>query len=230
MDPTILVVDDKVAVRTLLEDYLSEQGFRVVTASNGRMALYAARHEQPELILLDIMMPEMDGFEFLHSYRKERATPVIVITARDEEKDAVYGLELGADDYILKPFRMRELHARIRAVLRRTGHAPLYPHPVLRGGPIVLDPQAHEVKVRGEIVELTPTEFNLLQLLMEHPNHVVPRERLWESLSDHGYTGAHKTIAVHVRNLRRKIEQEPDAPALIETVFGVGYRFGVTGD
>jgi DNA-binding response OmpR family regulator len=137
VETTILVVDDKASVRTVVRDYLTEEGFRVVTAENGRMALYVARHEKPDLILLDIMMPEMGGYEFLRAYRKERNTPVILLTARLEESDKVLGLELGADDYVTKPFGIRELVARIRAVLRRTGGEAASPV-VLRGGNLLL--------------------------------------------------------------------------------------------
>jgi DNA-binding response OmpR family regulator len=219
----ILVVDDKANVRQLLLEYLEKQGFSVATATNGREALYAARHELPDLILLDIMMPEMDGYEFLQLYRRERVVPVIVITAREEESDAVLGLELGADDYIIKPFRMRELVARISAVLRRTEP----PDPNLKPlhiGDIVLDEGTHTVTVRGQPVNLTPTEFNLLALLMRSAGQVLSRQQLADRLAEGGYTGLERTLNVHVRNLRAKIEPEADQPQYIETVFGVGYR------
>jgi DNA-binding response OmpR family regulator len=223
MAKKILVVDDKASVRQLLREYLAEQGFQVVVAANGREALYAARHEAPDVILLDIMMPEMDGFEFLKQYRRERAVPVIVITAREEETDAVLGLELGADDYVIKPFRMREIVARIRAVLRRAEP----PDPALkplRVGDIVLDEATHTVTARGAHVNLTPTEFNLLALLMRSPGQALTRQQLADRLAENGYTGLERTLNVHIRNLRAKIEPDPDQPIYIETVFGVGYR------
>jgi DNA-binding response OmpR family regulator len=225
MDVTkkILVVDDKASVRQLLLEYLEKQGFSVATATNGREALYAARHELPDLILLDIMMPEMDGYEFLQLYRRERVVPVIIITAREEESDAVLGLELGADDYIIKPFRMRELVARISAVLRRTEP----PDPNLKPlhvGDIVLDEGIHSLTVRGQPVNLTPTEFNLLALLMRSAGQVLSRQQLADRLAEGGYTGLERTLNVHVRNLRAKIEPDADQPQYIETVFGVGYR------
>ena len=148
MPKTILVVDDKANVRTLVRDYLTEQGFHVSTADNGQNALYAARQEKPDLILLDIMMPEMDGYEFIRAYRKESETPIILLTAKLEESDKVIGLELGADDYITKPFGMRELVARINAVLRRAGKAPT-PSKVLRAAEIVLDQETHSVTVEA---------------------------------------------------------------------------------
>jgi DNA-binding response OmpR family regulator len=223
MTKTILVVDDKASVRQLVRDYLAEQGYKVVTASNGREALYTARHENPDAILLDIMMPEMDGFQFLQQYRRERSVPVIILTARVEESDAVMGLELGADDYVLKPFRMRELLARVRAVLRRAEPGDPNRKPV-HVGDIVLDEATHTVTVRGKAVGLTPTEFNLLGLMLRAPGQVFTREQLADRLAEVGYSGLERTLNVHIRNLRTKIEPDPDEPHYIETVFGVGYR------
>ncbi len=224
MAKTILVVDDKASVRTLVRDYLNEEGFRVVTAENGRDALYVARHEKPDLILLDIMMPEMGGYEFLRAYRKERNTPVILLTARPEEADKVLGLELGADDYVTKPFGMRELVARIRAVLRRTGQgAPA--DEVLRAADIVLDKGSRTVQVGERTVRLTPSEFDLLGVLMAAPGRVISRAALLEQLQGSASEGVERTIDVHVRNLRTKIEPDPSNPRYVETVFGIGYRF-----
>jgi len=220
---TILVVDDKASVRQLLQEYLEEQGFKVLTAPDGQTALYTTRHDQPDLILLDIMMPKMDGYEFLRLYRQERQTPVIIITAREEETDAVLGLELGADDYVVKPFRMRELLARIRAVLRRTEGAPTQAE-LLRVGDIVLDQQTHSVNVRGEPVSLTPIEFDLLAVFMRSPGQVYTRSQLVDHLLDSGFTGLDRTLNVHIRNIRKKIELDHNHPRYIETVFGVGYR------
>jgi two-component system alkaline phosphatase synthesis response regulator PhoP len=172
MARTILVVDDKSGVRTLVRDYLTAEGFRVVAAENGRDALYIARHEKPDLVLLDIMMPELGGHEFLRLYRKERNTPVILLTAKLEESDKVLGLELGADDYVTKPFGMRELVARIRAVLRRAGQE-LPSDEILRASDIVLDKGSRSVQVAGQLVRLTPTEFDLLALLMAAPGRVL---------------------------------------------------------
>jgi DNA-binding response OmpR family regulator len=224
MPKTILVVDDKANVRQLLHDYLAEQGFKVATAANGREALYAARHETPDVILLDIMMPEMDGYEFLQLYRRERSVPVIIITAREEESDAVLGLELGADDYVIKPFRMRELAARVRAVLRRAEPPPSANLKPLHVGDITLDEATHTVTVRGQRVSLTPTEFNLLGLFMHAPGQVLTRQHLADRLAEDGYSGLERTLNVHIRNLRAKIEPDPNQPQYIETVFGVGYR------
>lgn len=221
---TILVVDDTASVRQLLQDYLTQQGFRVVTASNGQEAIYAARHSNPDVILLDIMMPQMDGFDFLRHYRKEKQTPVIVITAKEEETDAVLGLELGADDYVIKPFRMRELTSRVRAVLRRQ-EAAADPNRILQLGDLALDPATHTVSARGAPADLTPLEFDLLALLMSAPGRVYTREQISERLADSGFAGLERTLNVHIRNLRAKIEANPAEPEYIETVFGVGYRF-----
>ncbi len=224
MTNTILVVDDQSSVRQLLQEYLNEQGFRVLTASDGQNALYMARHEQPDLILLDIMMPKMDGYQFLRQYRQERQTPIIIITAREEETDAVLGLDLGADDYVVKPFRMRELVARIRAVLRRVEETPEKME-LLRAGDIVLDERTHTVTVKGTEVLLTPIEFDLLATLMRSPGRVFSRSELVDRLFNSGFAGLESTLNVHIRNLRRKIETDPANPTYIETVFGVGYRF-----
>ncbi len=224
MAKTILVVDDKAHMRSLLRDYLSAEGFRVVLAENGRTALFVARQDKPDLILLDIMMPEMDGFTFLRTYRKERNTPVILVTARLEESDKVLGLELGADDYVTKPFGMRELVARVKAVLRRTGQETPAGE-VVRAADVVLDKGSRTVEVAGRPVKLTPSEFDLLAALMAVPGRVLPRAALLELLQGAAWEGAERTVDVHVRNLRTKIEADPAHPQYVETVFGVGYRF-----
>jgi DNA-binding response OmpR family regulator len=223
MSNTILVVDDQSSVRTLLQEYLTEQGFQVITAADGQNALYTARHTQPDLILLDIMMPKMDGYQFLRIFRTERKTPVIIITAREEETDAVLGLDLGADDYIIKPFRMRELMARIRAIMRRVESGEERGE-LLRGGDVILDEVTHSVTVRDVPVELTPIEFSLLAVLMRSPGQVFTRTQLVDHLSGSGFTGLDRTLNVHIRNLRLKVERDPAVPQYIETVFGVGYR------
>ncbi len=224
MTDTILVVDDQSSVRQLLQEYLTEQGFRVITAEDGQRALYAARHDQPDLILLDIMMPKMDGYQFLRQYRQERQTPIIIITAREEETDAVLGLDLGADDYVIKPFRMRELMARIRAVMRRIDGDSEQAE-LLRVGDVVLDQATHTVTVHDQPVTLTPLEFDMLAVLMRSPGQVFTRGQLVEHLLNSGFTGLDRTLNVHIRNLRTKIEADPGNPQYIETVFGVGYRF-----
>jgi DNA-binding response OmpR family regulator len=226
MAKTILVVDDKASMRTLIRDYLTEEGFRVVVAENGRTALFIARQEKPDLILLDILMPELGGYEFLRVYRKERNTPIILVTAKVEESDKVLGLELGADDYITKPFGMREMVARIRAVMRRGGQE-LPAGEVLRAADVVLDRANRSVQAAGGPVKLTPSEFDLLAALMETPGRVLSRSALLELLQGPTGEGVERTVDVHVRNLRTKLEQDPSHPRYIETVFGIGYRFRV---
>lgn len=228
MSQTILVVDDQSSVRQLLQEYLTEQGFKVLTAADGQNAIYAARHDQPDLILLDIMMPKMDGYQFLRQFRQERRTPVIIITAREEETDAVLGLDLGADDYVVKPFRLRELTARIRAVLRRADET-VEKSETLRTGDLVLDERTHTVTLGENPVSLTPIEFDMLAILMRSPGRVFTRAELADCLVERGFTGLESTLNVHVRNLRQKIEVSPAQPRYIETVFGIGYRFHKAG-
>lgn len=225
MPNSILVVDDKVNVRSLIRDYLSEQGFHVFTASNGKEALFVARHEKPDLILLDIMMPEMDGYEFIRLHRKEQETPIILLTAKIEETDKVLGLELGADDYITKPFGMREMIARIRAVLRRVGK-PLSAD-ILHAKEVVLNKTTHQVTVNDQPVDLTPTEFDLLAVLMSAPGRVFSRADLLEAVQGVAFASLERSINVHISNLRSKIEPDVHIPRYIETVFGIGYRFCV---
>jgi two-component system alkaline phosphatase synthesis response regulator PhoP len=220
---TVLVVDDKKNIRVMVREYLTQEGFRVLTAEDGREALFVARQEKPDLILLDIMMPEMGGYDFMRIYTRESQTPIILITARLEESDKVVGLELGADDYVTKPFSMRELTARIRAVLRRLDKQSRTLEE-LRGGGIILNKNTHLVKVRERIVDLTPSEFDLLATLMAAPGRVFSRAELLNHLGA-SFEGVERTIDVHIRNLRAKIEPEPSQPRYIETVFGVGYRF-----
>jgi DNA-binding response OmpR family regulator len=226
MAKKILIVDDKAELRTLLKQYLTQEGFEVVAASNGQEALFVARREKPDLILLDIMMPEMGGFEFMRAHSREANTPIILLTARLEENDKVLGLELGADDYITKPFSPRELAARVRAVLRRMEKAS-QPQDLLRSGDITLDRAGRILSVRGQAVDLTPSEFELLATLMAAPGRVYSRLEILDRLQGAAYEGYERTIDVHIRNLRTKIETDPANPRYIETVYGVGYRFAV---
>lgn len=223
MPRTILIVDDHTSVRVLIKDYLTAQGYRVVAAADGREALMVARAERPDLILLDVMMPNLDGFEFMRLYRRDQTTPVILLTARVAETDKVVGLELGADDYVTKPFGMQELVARIRAVLRRADPERAMTA-VRRVGDLELDEASRQVTVGDRPVALTPSEFELLAALLAAPGRVFTREQLLERLQGGDYEGAERTIDVHVRNLRRKIEPDPARPRYVETVFGVGYR------
>jgi DNA-binding response OmpR family regulator len=224
MTKTVMVVDDEERLVNLLEAYLSQEGFRVVKAYNGREAVFLARQEKPDLIVLDIMMPEMDGFDFMRIHRKERNTPIIMLTARDDGDEKVIGLELGADDYITKPFRPRELLARIRAVLRRMGESEPAAE-VLACGDVTLDREAHTVKVGNEFVNLTPSEFDLLAALMSAPGRVFSRLDLLDRVQGVAYEGYKRSIDVHIKNLRAKIEPNPRSPRYIKTIYGVGYCF-----
>ena len=225
---TILIVDDKESALRLLADYLNAKGFRTVTASNGREALFVARHEKPDLVLLDIMMPEMDGYEFMRHFRKERDTPVIMLTAKLEETDKVIGLELGADDYVTKPFGMAELVARIRAVLRRVGEENAPPD-LLRVADVTVDRKTRMVTAGTRKIELTPSEFDLLSILMTAPGQVFSRADLLERLKGNTFENVERTVDVHVRNLRAKLEVDAAHPQYVLTVFGVGYRMREDG-
>jgi len=224
MAKTVMVVDDEERLVRLVSTYLEQEGFRVVSARNGREALFTARREKPDLIVLDVMMPEMDGLEFLRLHRKDRETPVIMLTARVEETDRVLGLEMGADDYVTKPFSPRELTARVRAVLRRSGQTAPEAE-VLRAKDIVVDRSAHSVQVGDRIVDLTPSEFDLLATLMAAPGRVYSRLELLDRVQGTAFEGYERTIDVHVKNLRAKIEADPKQPKYVETVYGIGYRF-----
>ncbi len=224
MTKTVLVVDDAERLRTLVKTYLTQEGFRVVTAGDGQEALFVARHEKPDLIILDLMMPQMSGYEFMRAYSRESDTPIIILTARVEENDKVLGLELGADDYVTKPFSMRELVARVRAVLRRVGKNPPASE-ILRAADIMLDRNSRVVRVGDRQVDLTPSEFDLLATLMSAPGRAFSRLDLLDQLQGATFEGYERTIDVHIRNLRAKIEPNPGKPRYIETVFGIGYRF-----
>lgn len=224
MSQTILIVDDEAKLRQMIRVYLEQENYRVVEAGNGRDAIFVARETQPDLIILDLMMPEMNGYEFMRTYSKEADVPVIMLTAKVEDQDKILGLELGADDYVTKPFNVRELTARVRAVLRRGQRAAAEPD-VLRAADIVLDRSKVTVTVRERRVELTRSEFELLAVLMSSPGRVFSRLDLLDRMSGDAYEGYERTIDVHIRNLRSKIEDDPKRPQYIETVYGMGYRF-----
>ena len=224
MTQTILVVDDESKLRKMLRVYLEQEGYRVVEAGDGREALYVTRYEKPDLIILDLMMPELGGFEFIRLYNKEALAPIIILTAKVEDQDKILGLEVGADDYVTKPFNVRELLARVRAVLRRV-HKSAGEAEVLRAADVVLDRASYTVKVGEQYVELTRSEFELLAALMTAPGQVFSRLDLLDRTSGEAYEGYERTIDVHIRNIRTKIEPDPRHPKYIETVYGMGYRF-----
>ena len=221
---TILVVDDEAKLRELIRLYLTQEGYRVVKAVNGREAIFVARHEKPDLILLDLMMPEMGGYDFIRAFTKESSTPIIVLTARVEDHDKVLGL--GADDYVTKPFNARELVARVRVAARRAQKGAIEPE-VLRAADIVLDRGTRRVQVAGCDVDLTSSEFELLAASMAAPGQVFSRLDLLDRVSGDAYEGYERTIDVHVRNLRAKIEPDPRHPRYVKTMYGMGYRFAL---
>lgn len=224
MSKSILVVDDEARLVNLVRGYLEQEGYTVFSATNGREALFVAREERPDLIVLDLMMPEMDGWEFLRLHRQEYTTPIIMLTARIDDIDKVAGLEMGADDYITKPFSPRELVARVRAVLRRTEPA-VEKSVILRAGDLELDQTARSLMIKENYVELTRMEFDLLQTLMSNPGRAFNRLELLERTQGYAYDGYERTVDVHIKNLRKKIEPDPSQPLYVLTSFGVGYRF-----
>jgi len=223
MPKTILVVDDERKIVTVLKGYLEQAGFRVVTAGDGQTALTTFRHEKPDLVILDLTRPGMDGLDVCRTLRRESAVPIIMLTARAEEADRLIGLELGADDYVVKPFSPREVVARVRAVLRRV-EGEVAPAGLLQAGDIVLDLAGHQTTVAGRPVELTPTEFALLATLARAPGRTFTRAQLLQQIQDNPLEGFERTVDVHVRNLRAKIEPDPRNPRYILTVYGVGYK------
>ncbi len=230
MTQTILVVDDERKLREMIRIYLEQEGYRAVEAGNGREALFVAREAQPDLIILDLMMPEMGGYEFIRAWSKEAETPIIVLTAKVEDGDKILGLELGADDYVTKPFNVRELIARVRAVLRRSRKSSVEPD-LLRVGDVMLDKRSAILTLHaGEgqcarDVDLTRSELELLAALMAAPGQIFSRLDLLDRMAGDAYEGYERTIDVHVRNLRAKIEPDARHPIYIETVYGLGYRF-----
>ena len=225
MQNTILVVDDEIRLVSLIESYLSQEGFRVVKAHNGREALAVAQAEKPDLVILDIMMPEMDGYAFMRQHRQAANTPIILLTARVDDDEKVIGLELGADDYMTKPFKPRELMARVRAVLRRGGTQTEVPPSFIQVADIVLTRETRTVQAAGHEVDLTPSEFDLLAAMMSAPGRVFSRLDLLDVIQGVRYEGYERTIDTHVKNLRAKIESDSRNPRYVETVYGVGYRF-----
>jgi DNA-binding response OmpR family regulator len=224
MAKKVLVLDDEEHITSLVKAYLEKEGFTVYLASNGKDGLRLAKSEEPDLVILDIMMPEMDGYSFLREFRKETSTPVIFLTAKVDEDERVVGLELGADDYITKPFYPRELMARVRAVLRRhpkTENAET----IFQAADITLDTESHTVLVKDHFVDLTPSEFAILTTLLSVPGKVFTRMDLLDALQGVRYEGYERTIDLHIKNLRAKLKTNIPNQQYIETIYGVGYRF-----
>ena len=224
MAQKILVVDDEREIVKLVKAYLEQAGFQVATASDGQEGLIVFRHEKPDLVVLDLNLPRIDGLDVCRTIRRESDTPVIMLTARVEEQDRLIGLELGADDYILKPFSPREVVARVRTVLRRTQPAQAIAE-TITAADVTLDLMRHTAAVAGEPVELTPTEFELLRAMASEPGRAFSRMELLDAAQGEAYEGYERTIDTHIKNLRVKIESDPKNPKYILTVYGVGYKF-----
>ena len=223
----ILVVEDEESLADTLRYNLEREGFSVTVATDGRRALELLRAERPSLVILDLMLPEMSGLDVCRAIRADSAVPIIMVTAKDSEADKVTGLELGADDYVTKPFSVRELVSRVRATLRRVGPPMLVPAPdeVLAGGPVRMDVSRHEVMVRDEVVPFPPKEFELLEAFLRRKGRLLTRGFLIEEVWGPGYFGDTRTLDVHVKRLRRKLEPNPHHPVHLQTVRGLGYRF-----
>lgn len=223
----ILIVDDEPKIVDLVRAYLEKDGYKALVAYDGKTALELARREKPALIVLDLMLPEVSGLDVCRQLRATSTVPIVMLTARDEESDKLIGLELGADDYVTKPFSPKELVARVRAVLRRTQAASTTTANRLSLGDITIDFEAREVTVGEVPVELTPTEFNLLGALMRNAGRTLTRLQLLDAAMGEAFEGYERTIDTHIKNLRRKIENDPAHPTYIQTVYGVGYRFTI---
>ena len=223
---TILVVDDEPSIVEIVTLYLQRAGYTVRSAADGHAALRALTAEKPDLVVLDLMLPGVDGLEITRRLRAEGETPIIMLTSRSEETDRIVGLEMGADDYVVKPFSPQELVSRVRAVLRRAGNkAQTDQAEVLRFGPVQIDPGTRLVTIDGEEIVLTAKEFDLLWMLAGHPRQVFSRTQLLDRVWGETEYLDPSTVTVHVRRLREKIEPDPSAPAYIQTVWGVGYKF-----
>lgn len=224
MNEKILIVDDQKKMVNMLKTCLEKEGYRTLEAYDGEEALELWRREHPDLVLLDVMMPRMNGLEFCRQIRQKARTPIIIISARTEEADKLVGLDLGADDYLTKPFSLRELVARVRALLRRFNNGADRQDRIVEGE-LAIDRREHRVEVNGQSVSLTLTEFDMLVTLASHPGRVYTRQQLIESLQGDFFEGYERTVDAHIGNLRKKINGESGDKSFIETVYGVGYRF-----
>jgi DNA-binding response OmpR family regulator len=230
MNRKILIVDDDRKTVDLLRLYLEKDGYQVLAAHDGRQALELTRQRRPDLIVLDLMLPTVDGLDVCRILRAETRTPIIMLTARTTEDDKLLGLDLGADDYITKPFSPREVVARVRVVLRRAGTEREQQPGTIQFHDLLVDIVGHAARLRGEPVRLTPKEFKLLETLAKQPGRAWSRLELLEQVFGFDYEGLERTVDVHVMNLRRKIERDPARPEYIQTVYGVGYKFAEDND
>ncbi|QDR81516.1 response regulator transcription factor [Sporomusa termitida] len=224
---SVLIVDDDTKLVELLQLYFEKDGFVVFTANDGLTALKTAREKEPDILVLDLMLPGMDGWDICRALRRDNEVPILMLTARAEESDRLVGLEIGADDYVTKPFSPKEVVARVKAILRRTKRTTVKTESV-RLGDVVIDLKQYQVTKGGQTVELTPTEFKMLELLAANPGRVFSRLQIVEQAQGYSFEGYERTIDAHIKNLRRKIEDNPREPVYIQTVYGVGYRMAGT--
>jgi DNA-binding response OmpR family regulator len=229
MEPStkrILVVDDELQIVKVLRAYLEKSGFQVVTAADGNAALAVFRQSRPDFVILDLNLPGMDGLDVCRAIRRDSNVPILMLTARVEETDRLVGLELGADDYVVKPFSPREVVARVRTIFRRTTAEPVKAE-IIQTGDLVIDLSGHSVTRSNASIELTPTEFDILVALANQPKRVLSRMQIMEQALGESFEGYERTIDAHIKNLRNKLEPNPKKPSYIHTVFGVGYKFEV---
>lgn len=224
MPEKILLIDDEAKITRTLKLYLEQAGYKTVSVQDGALAMPAFHHERPDLVILDILLPHQDGWEICRQIRSTSRVPIIMLTAQGEETDRIVGLELGADDYIAKPFSPREVVARVQAVFRRT-QGQVQPPRMLEAGPVTLSIEQHAAAINGTTVELTPIEFDLLATLLQHPGQVFTRLQLLENTQDAAYEGYERAIDQHIKNLRAKLGDDARSPRYILTVYGVGYKF-----
>jgi DNA-binding response OmpR family regulator len=224
MPEKILIVEDEARIARWTQTYVENAGYECLVAYNGRDALYLARHEKPDLVVLDLMIPEMDGWTVCKILRQESDIPIIMVTAKTLESDIINGLKIGADDYITKPFSPAELVARIEAALRRA-KGRLQPTHTVKGGNIELDLSARLCRVNGKMITLTTSQFELLHFFLQHPNQVLSREQIITNVFGLDFDSFDRAVDIHIRRLRTRIEPDPSNPTYIQTVFGAGYRF-----
>ncbi|HMM21738.1 MAG TPA: response regulator transcription factor [Selenomonadales bacterium] len=221
---TVLIVDDDIKLTKLLQTYFEKDGFAVLLAHEGAGVAGLVKERKPDILVLDLMLPGMDGLEICRRVRKDNDVPILMLTARDEETDRLIGLEMGADDYVTKPFSPKEVVARVKAILRRTQKNAVQSEPI-QAGDLTIDLERHLVRKQGVIIDVTPTEFKILELLATNVNRVFSRLQIVERVQGYAFEGYERTIDAHMKNLRRKMEDNPKEPRYIQTVYGVGYRF-----
>ena len=226
MAESIMLVEDETSIRETMAEFLAEEGFEILQAADGLEALEVFRENQPDLIILDLMLPKLDGLEVCKAIRQKSNVPIIMVTARDEEIDKLLGLELGADDYITKPFSLREMKARIKAVFRRTGFQGSTEEHKISFGALEINTDRREVRMNNKIIELTPSEYAILTTLSQNVGRPYSRLQLLNATLGESYAGYERAIDTHVSNLRKKIEPNPQKPIYILTVYGLGYKFG----